>query len=268
MTIRPGDKEGNRGFDISIECARYIVDTCAKKYWKHTNYLNLKNRPYISFFLPATGAYDTKQNEFKTYFDELRKYSKNTYNIDPYMVGIISHASPIEDSLKIKELGLDALSGYANLLSFPQAEPVMDYENLVVERVHEWKKIIKNSNIPVEPTAMVGFDVSPRCVFTDSNGDDFVPDCVEQLKPFTGEYPHRCIAINCSAASFGKMLQDMIDMVKGEYIPEAEKIITIMAWNEMSEGSCMLPRIMSDGTIDKSYINVCKETIQRLHNAE
>lgn len=253
FTISPGDLEKNREFDHSPETARYIVQQSAENYWDRPNYLRVGGRPYISFFVPGTGAAAEHSNDFRIFFDELKQYSWEKYGIDPYLVAVVSHKSPVQDASVLTKLGIDAVVGYSNILTFPQIEPVVNYNSLVDSRIEEWKHITNSVDKAVEPTAMVGLDASPRCVFTDSEGVALQPTTIEQLRPFIGRYPHSSIVIESSPESFITMLKKLIQLVANLPISDEEKIVTINAWNEMTEGSCMLPRIRED-VVDWSYI--------------
>jgi len=163
MAIRPGNLEANREFDFSLDTARFIVDCSVRKYWCHANFLMVNGRPYISFFLPGTGVTSERFDALKAFFSEIRQYSLNKYKIEPYIVGVVSHRSPVADALVLEKIGVDAISGYSNILNFPQVEPVVKHVSLINARLKEWKKISSLVKIPVEPTVQVGLDTTPRC---------------------------------------------------------------------------------------------------------
>lgn len=260
MKISPGKLEANRDFEISTETAQYIVDYSATKYWTHPNFLDVKNKPYISFFLPGTGATGEKSANFEMFFEQIKSYSRKKYKVEPYIAGVVSHKSPISDAKKLESIGVDAITGYSNILTYPRIEPVVEYSSLAEARIKDWLTIKEIVDIPVEPTAQVGLDVTPRCLYLDKNGQPFKPTNIEQLKPFIDLYPHSMIVTRSTAEQFGHMLQKLVRITEESKITAQEKIVTINAWNEMSEGSCMLPRIYV-GDIDFSYINTCKSIL-------
>lgn len=262
MSIRPGKLEANREFDVSIDTARYIADYSATKYWEHPNYLRVNGRPYVSFFLPGTGAVDENSGDFANFFDELKNYSYREYKDVPYVVGIVSHRSPVADAIAIEKIGVDAISGYSNILNFPQLEPVVDHSSLIEPRTKEWEKISEVVNIPVEPTAQVGLDATPRCQYIDSDGKQFQPISIDQLRPFINQYPHSMIVTGSTSKTFEILLDNLLKLTGKMQIPNEEKLITVNAWNEMSEGSCMLPRIYGDN-IDFSYIDSCRTMLNK-----
>ncbi len=267
MAIRPGDLEKNRGFDASLDTARFIVDHSAIEYWNHPNYLRIWDRPYISFFLPGTGATGENANEFRSFFNELRQHSLYAFGIEPYIVGVVSHKTPVADAPALQSIGVDAVTGYSNILNFPQVEPAVDHAPLIDARVSEWREMGNLLHIPVQPTAQIGLDTSPRCEYTDEDGNPFQPTSVDQLRPFIGKYPHSSIVLNSTPETFAVMLKKLTDIVGDSVVSSEEKIITINAWNEMTEGSCMLPRIR-DNEIDTSYIDTCREIIRTLAQSE
>lgn len=267
MAIKPGDTERNRGFDASIETARFIVDQGVSNYWKHPNYLMVNGQPYVSFFLPGTGATDEQSETFRRFFEELKQYSLSHYQIEPYVVGVVSHKSPVADAPALERMGVNAITGYSNILNFPQTDPVVAHAPLIDARVLEWERIGEMLGVPVQPTAQIGLDTSPRCEYTDEEGKPFLPTQQEQLRPFIGKYPHSSIVTGSTAETYGNMLVKLSDVVRKSKARGEEKIITINAWNEMSEGSCMLPRVR-DNELDWSYITMSRTLLSALAQQE
>jgi len=114
----------------------------------------------------------------------------------------------------------------------------------------------------VEPTAQVGLDATPRCQYIDSKGKQFQPTSIDQLRPFINQYPHSMIVTESTSETFTVLLDSLLKLTNDMQIPDNEKLITINAWNEMSEGSCMLPRIYGD-TVDFSFINSCRKLLKK-----
>jgi len=262
MSITPGNLEVNREFDVSLDTVRYISDYSAIKFWEHPNYLRVNDRPYMSFFLPGTKAVGEKSGDFSDFFEELKNYSYRKYKTVPYIVGVISHRSPVTDAIAIEKIGVDAISGYSNILNFPQLEPVVNHSTLIGTRVEEWKKISNVVDIPVEPTAQVGLDATPRCQYVNSRGKQFQPTSINQLRPFINQYPHSMIVTESTSKTFEVLLDNLLKLTNSMQIPNDEKLVTINAWNEMSEGSCMLPRIYGD-TVDFSFIDSCRTLLMK-----
>jgi len=52
---------------------------------------------------------------------------------------------------------------------------------------------------------------------------------------------------------FGKALCAAMNFT-ATHVPEQERLVTIFAWNEISEGAALLPRLLSNGTFDNSYL--------------
>ncbi len=256
MSIKPGHLEPNRELDISTSSARFIVEYCSESLWKHPNYLKIGDRPYISFFLPGTGATTKNGPEVKNMFDEIRRLSRNGHGIDPYIVGIVSHRTPLQDAPIIAGLGVDAISGYSNILDFPQMDPVVKHAGLIANRLNEWQKMSMSVEIPVEPTVQVGLDISPRCQYVTPEGEPFTPQSIDELRSFIDLYPHSMIVTGSDAQCFEDMLDKTVKLVSSLEIPDSEKIITINAWNEITEGSCMLPRVR-DGIVDSTVLESC-----------
>ncbi|MCB9813546.1 MAG: glycoside hydrolase family 99-like domain-containing protein [Pseudomonadales bacterium] len=233
--------EPNRDYDISVESARAIVDKCARTYWDHPNYLFLQQKPYLSYWLPGFSNNKIAQQHVTDFVDEIYNYSLKQYGIDPYLVGVIKRANQVRSYI---ELGLDHLTSYAMLADFSsQADPIQVYEDRVEAVGKEWAEI-KDLGAIFVPSAVIGWDGSPR----GEKGRSW-----NEVK---GTYPHSPVIIDETPEKFSIMLANALKFV-AENVPKEDRYGVVCAWNEVTEGSALLPRIF-DNEPSFAYLEIIK----------
>ena len=243
-------EEPNRGYDINKQTARAVIDDCVKKYWCKKNYLYLKGKPYLSIHTSRLDSSITSpwSRSFKAFIEYLYVYSQKKYKLEPYVVGIIRKK---EDGILMEHSGVRALTGYAFLPDFDKgASPIQNYDTLLQRREGEWKEIAYKSSIPFIPPAVIGWDGSPR-------GEQGF-----KLKEVERIYPYVPIIEGNTPLSFQQMLSDSLSHIKSN-IPESERYCLICAWNEISEGCALLPRLKQN-QVDFGYLEVLKEVAKTL----
>jgi hypothetical protein len=208
--------------------------------------------------MPWGGPFSHKGNSEMTLPDMvefMKEYSVREYSVDPYIVGVCLDA---RDATSLLARGADAVTGYAFLPNFRSsgAEPIQNYSDLVAERMQDWRDITKAIGRPYVPPVVVGWDASPRGV----NG--------VRLDEVAGTYPFTPIVEGSSSKAFSDMLRKQTKFIL-EHVPPEEQYIPITAWNEVTEGTALLPKVNSDGTLDNSYLEaVYAFTQQRKHETK
>ncbi len=227
-------RERNRVYDISRQSVRIIVDKCAREYWERDNYIRINDRPYHSLFVPL---YRTKSKQDDLYIYEtveyMKDYANKEYSIDPYIVAVSQGA---DQAKPLVDRGADAVTSYALLPDFGNdAELLQDYETILNRRINDWSGMQeKIKDVPYVPPVVVGWDASARC----SNNIDF--------KKGMGTYPFTPIIQGGNSSLFGKMIREQYSFIKN-HVPANEQYIPINAWNEITEGSALLPRVNKMG---------------------
>jgi hypothetical protein len=243
-----GFMEADRNYDPTRGTVRAIIDTCARRYWPQDNHIRLLGRPYISVFtsdIRAATAQDKGALTLPDTIEYMKEYSNQEYGEDPYVVGVClkaDHAKPLF------ERGADAMTGYAFLSDFRDGTPIQQYDDLLRRRITDWHTIASEIAKPYVPPAVVGWDASPRGV----NGVD--------LSDVSGVYPFTPIVEGSSSELFRKMLVEQRDFV-GTHVPEGEGYTIITAWNEVTEGGALLPKVKPDGSVDDSYLAAMRSVI-------
>jgi len=139
------------------------------------------------------------------------------------------------------------MTGYAFLPDFGKPPYVQDHSQLMEKRAAEWADIqAAIGSSPYVPPVVTGWDASPR----GANGVKL--DDVEGMYPFTPVVE----------GSSPELLSEMIDRQRTfvmQNVPEGERYTPITAWNEVTEGASLLPRVVdSQGGMDMSYLDVIR----------
>ena len=110
--------------------------------------------------------------------------------------------------------------------------PIQDYREQIVRRVEEWSAIQEQIDKPYIPPVVVGWDASPRGSIPDGR----------HFRDVQGMYPFTPIVTNSNAVDFGNMLCQQKQFIVHN-IPQEERYTPITAWNEITEGAALLPKI-------------------------
>ena len=249
LPVAPLFEEPDRYFDRTKETVRAIIDYSAQNHWEHANYIHILGRPYISLFtsdMRKSSARDASELDNKQTVEYMKEYSLEEYKIEPYVVAVALNTKGASGMING---GADAMTGYAFLADFDDSfsRPIQDYEEQVKYRVHDWRKIRDTIDVPYVPPLVVGWDASPR-------GDSSMDTTFDKIK---GNYPFTPIITGCDAEKFGTMYIQQQEYLR-ESVNPAERYTPVTAWNEITEGSALLPRITDEGIIDNTYLEKIK----------
>lgn len=250
LPISPGMafEENRRDYDRSRGTVETIVDTCANLYWDKDNYIRMgqEDRPYLSIYASEIrkkdGARDEGELSLPDMVAYMREYSQRRYKIEPYIVGVLKTARARASF----ESGADAMTGYAFLPNFEfDADSLQDYNALLEQRMAEWHEIADGSTKPYVPPVVLGWDGSPRGI----NG--------LALEEVAGVYPFTPIVTGSSPATFEHMLREQRDFIL-QRVPPEHRYTLITAWNEITEGTALLPKVRADGSLDTTYLDALR----------
>ena len=102
--------------------------------------------------------------------------------------------------------------------------PITPYREVLEENQRYWETARREYPVPYFPNVTVGWDPSPRTV---------------QNLPFTNAgYPHMPI-MEQAPREFGAALEAAAQFAAG--LPPSQRIVTVNAWNEWTEGSYLEP---------------------------
>jgi hypothetical protein len=244
-----GFEEKGRYYDPTKGTVEEIIDHSARNYWDRDNYIRIGDRPYLSVFtsdMRTANGEDSDALSLPDTIEYMKEYSVRAYGIEPYIAGVClkaKHAKPLF------ERGADAMTGYAFLPNFgADSEPVQDYASLLRERMADWDAITQQIDKPYVPPVVVGWDASPRGI----NGS--------RIEDVSGTYPFTPIVEGSNSERFSDMLRAQRAFVASN-VPEEERYTPITAWNEVTEGAALLPKVDENGALDKSYLDAVRKVV-------
>jgi hypothetical protein len=226
------ENEPGRAYDITAETARFIVDECVEKYWLDPGYFCIKGRPYLSLYNTATFM-DAEGTVFRDFVEIIKEYACSQYGYHPYVVGVTRGTTQANEIM-------DGATGYALLPNF-RGKDIQTFDEQAADCHVRWEFLSAANGIPFIPPAGLGWDASPRC------------EPGRRIEDVSGKYPHTPIVIDATPEKAAALLRDALTWTT-ENVPPAERYGLICAWNEITEGTTMLPRVI-DGEADFSYLN-------------
>lgn len=249
LPVPPYFEEPDRYYDRTKQTAEVMVDYLATNHWDNPNYIQILDRPYVSIFTSDMRgrAEDVEDMSYAEMISYMKEYSWLRYKVEPYLATVCLRAS---HALEHLSAGADSMTGYGFLPDFSQSlyRPVQDYKEQIVKRIEEWNIIQGQIDKPYIPPVVVGWDASSRGRLPE-NG---------QLEDVRGVYPFTPIVTGSNAADFGTMLCQQKQYLSN-HIGHRERYTPITAWNEITEGAALLPKVLPDGTVDDSYLRKIKE---------
>jgi hypothetical protein len=219
---------------VSLESFRLATNYIIGNYFNQPNYWRIDNGLYFSIYelmslINGLGGLDDAKMAIEDFRNRVRIAGLGELHLNAVVWGI--QILPGEKRISnpeqlITELGFDSVTSYVwvhhqALENFP----IVDYAEYAKRNFADYIKFSQNYDVPYYPNVTMGWDPSPRTIQTDSYEN-------------TG-YPATPILSNNTPVEFEKALmrgRDFLDSMKS-----VNKILTINAWNEWTEGSYLEP---------------------------
>jgi hypothetical protein len=214
-----------------------ICDLVIARYFKHPSYWLVDGKPYFSIyemsqFLDSFGSIENARAALDKFRGKVSAAGFSGLHVNAIVWGepnLPGGKTPPGWPKLCRDLALDSLTSYTwvhhgalNINTFP----VSDYVWGRQKYLSFWAHAKTDYSIPYFPNAMVNWDNSPRAA---ANADWSKPGAHVVNPVVTGNTP----------AAFKQSLE----IIKQRLLaaPTQPKILTINAWNEWPEGSCLEP---------------------------
>jgi hypothetical protein len=221
----------------------YIIAT----YFKHPSYWLIEGCPYFSIY-ELTKLLDTFGSVLSTRaaLDQFRVKTRLAGFHDLHLNAVVwgqtllpGEGKPADPAELIEQLDFDSVTSYVwvhhvKLPNFPETE----YEYVRDKYFEYWREAEEQFDAPYYPNVTMGWDSSPRANQADAYADKGYPF----MATIGGNTPERF-----------KATLEMTKMVLDKR-PVPERILTINAWNEWTEGSYLEP----DTTTELKYLEAIK----------
>ncbi len=210
-----------------IKATDYII----KKYFGHPSYWRIDGKLFFSMYelntlIDSLGGIENCKRVLDEFRDRVRKAGLGELHLNAILfnVCVLQNegvlASPKE---QLDYLGFDSATSYVWTHHQPFDFPRHDYEK-IKKKYFEDVKQYEELTVPYYPNATMSWDSSARCCQSDVYGD--------YGYPFTG-------VLEISPEQFEDALLNIREYLENK--PEKDRIVTINAWNEWTEGSYLEP---------------------------
>ncbi len=214
-----------------------ITDLVISRYFKHPSYWTIDGKPYfsiyeMSLFLDSFGSVEASRAALERFRTKVIAAGFPGLHVNAILWGqpnLPGGKTPADWPKLSGDLALDSVTGYTwvhhgalNYSTFP----VCDYVEGRDTYLKYWEKALTELPVPYFPNTTINWDNSPRA-HPDASWAGPAPHVVNPV--MTGNTP----------AAFREACQIIKDRLMAA--PTQPKIVTVNAWNEWPEGSCLEP---------------------------
>jgi alpha-L-rhamnosidase len=214
-----------------------ICDLVISKYFKHPSYWKIAGKPYfsiyeMSLFLDSFGSVESARAALDKFRGKARAAGFPGLHANAILWGqpnLPGGKTPADWPKLCRDLGLDSLTGYTwvhhGALDYTTF-PVSDYVKGRETYLRFWAGAATKYPIPYFPNAMIAWDNSPRAAAA-----------ADWSKP--GAHVVNPVVVGNTPQAF----RESLEIIKARLLAASTqpKVITINAWNEWPEGSCLEP---------------------------
>ena len=228
------------------EFTDYVVET----YFRQPNYWRVNGEPYFSIyeletFVAGIGGMDQARDALDGFRAKTRAAGFDGLHLNAIVRGV--SLLPVESDLPEPELMVESL-GFSSVGTYtwvhhssPNADgfPIGSYETAAARNYGAWDEFSALFRTPYYPNVTMGWDSSPRTIQTDVYTQ--------------AGYPWTAMLQGNTPEAF----RDALSRAKAFVVsPESrQRIVTINAWNEWTEGSYLLP----DTVHGNAYLEAIRE---------
>lgn len=238
LDIHPADGEAEPALlypgKVRPETFEQICDLVIERYFRHPSYWKINGCPYFSIYelFRFVEGFGGDLRETAEAVGRFRSKVRDAGFPDLHLNAVIWGVQllPGEKSVKRPEelipmLGFDSVTSYvwvhhARLPDFP----VSSYSKAMLDNVALWSDAEQRFPVPYYPNVSMGWDASPRTRQSAAHVNSGYP-----FMPMLDSTPEL----------FGEALEHAREFVSKR--PDRDRIITINAWNEWTEGSYLEP---------------------------
>jgi hypothetical protein len=224
------------------------TDLMIDRYFSQPNYMKVNGLPYFSIYelhtlMKGLGGAEQTRLAFADFRKRCRRAGLPGVHINATSKGVRldtvgkepfrDPVSPDKPALNVKDeadllamLGINSVTTYVWIDCQPIPEfPSYPYEKFGDAAVRQWPDFQARFKVPYYPNVTVGWDSTPRT------------DPSQEFK--RSWYPHYPVLVDATPAAFKKYLQQAKLHLASQ--PADQRILTINAWNEWTEGSYLEP---------------------------
>ncbi len=227
-----------------------MTDYILATYFHQPNYLRVDRRLYFSIYELATfikgmGGVDSAKAALDSFRAKVERAGLGALHLNAVVWGV--EVLPTKNHLAdpaavVRALGFSSLTTYAwvhNYKMEPSRFPRDSYTRAAEASYAAWDRYASTFGLPYHPNVSMGWDPSPRTT-------QGVP-----LRDYG--YPWTSVLEGNTPAAYEAALLRARAWVEAR--PPAERVVTLNAWNEWTEGSYLLPDTISGD----AYLHAVKQ---------
>lgn len=219
---------------VSAETFDRIADKVVRDYFPHPSYWHVDGRPYFSIYeiftlVKGLGGVGKTRAALDRLREKARAAGLPGIHLNAIVWGI--QILPGEQAVKnddelVRQLGFDSVGSYVWVHHVPlKGFPTNDYAGIAEKARAYWRRAAEKFSLPYHPNVTMGWDASPRTLQTD------------EFK--SAGYPFCPTLANNTPENFEAALRAAREFVAAR--PPAQRVVTVNAWNEWTEGSYLEP---------------------------
>ena len=237
---------GRTSQELFERMTEYVIE----HYFSRPNYLTINGEPYFSIFELATfvdslGGLDSAAQALEHFRMRTRAAGfpgVHLNTIAPTMnnlPGEVLLSDPIQTIKQLRFSSVTSYNWYQLYTPSQEVFPTVNYADVAAYNYVAWTALTERFPMPYYPGVSMGWDPSPR---TD-----------QQVDYVRGNYPWTPIYEGNTPAAFKEALIRVKSFL--DHSQANEKLFTLNAWNEWTEGSYLLP----DTVYGTAYLEAIKE---------
>jgi hypothetical protein len=203
------------------------------RYFSQANYWKIDGRPYFSIYELMTlvrglGGVPQTRRALDSFRARARAAGLPGIHLNAVAWGVKPEGLAKDGNDLLKQLGFDSVTSYCwihhtGLPKFPETS----YPDWAPQAEKQWDLQTRQWQVPYHPNISMGWDSSPRT----TQSDPWRP----------AGYPYGAAVQKNTPAEFQKSLQRLKKFLDAR--PDGQRIFTINAWNEWTEGSYLEPDV-------------------------
>lgn len=217
---------------VSREAFDQAVDHVVETYFSHPSYWTIDGRPYFSIYefntlVAGLGSVDETRQALDYLREKTVKAGFPGLHLNAVEWGIQKLPEGIADRNElVARMGIDSVTSYVWIHNVTQLDfPENAYADVVEKACADWERFTEEFKAPYHPNVTMGWDSWPR---------------VPSTEPFEpAQYPRTPLITSNLPEEFQKALQRAKSFFETQGIKQ--RILTINAWNEWTEGSYLEP---------------------------
>lgn len=224
---------------VSSAAWQHLVDHVVEDYFSHPSYWTIGGNPYFSIYEPTTllrgmGGMAATLDALGYLRERTRAvgFEDIHLNLVLWQLSVLPTEAALPDALEvIRQLGVASIGSYVWLHHVEPPEfPATPYSYVRDRAVEHWIWAENNytavpGGVPFHPNVTMGWDPSPR---------------TDQGKPYENlGYPYTPILTGNTPEEFKIALRAAREFLDRQ--AEGDRIVSINAWNEWTEGSYLEP---------------------------